>query len=114
MLRMRFIISLMVALSVVLLPILGSAAYAASISSPSKSVEVAMSSHDCCEDGIPAGALMHDCQAAAGCASKCFNFYAPLPPAIAHRPPKLDVQPSLVIESLHSLHSSGPFRPPRA
>jgi len=38
---------------------------------------VVASANDCCDDeGMPADHVMKDCQASAGCATKCFNVYA--------------------------------------
>jgi len=54
---------------------------------PSPSNLVA-SAHDCCDhDGMPVDNAMKDCQAAAGCAAKCFSVCGVVfSSAIIHRP----------------------------
>src|SRR5260370_12732167 len=67
----RSVIALVVALSVAMLPAAGGIAAPEEIPSAS---ELATSAHDCCDhDGMPADNVMKDCQAAAGCAAKCFS-----------------------------------------
>ena len=113
MLRIRFITTLIVALSVTLSPVVGNMAMAGSIAVPAKSVEIS-ASHDCCDqDGVPAGNAMADCQAAAGCASKCFSLYGPLHPGMTFHPALPDIEVSSIGESLNSQGAVPPFRPPR-
>ena len=113
MLRMRFITTLVVALSVALLPFVSNMVMASSIAVPSKLVQ-ASTSHDCCDpDDAPLGNPMADCQAAAGCTSKCFSLYGPLGSGIGFQPALPEIEPSSISEPLHSRAAAPPFRPPR-
>jgi len=111
MVGMRTIIVFLVALSVAMLPLGGSIAAPGDISSNSK---LAASAHDCCDhDGVPVDNTMKDCQAAAGCASKCFSLYDPMFSNPLIHPPVIRADVSLLTETFCSQESSPPFRPPR-
>ena len=113
MMQMRIITTLVVALSVALSPFVSNMAMASTIAVPSTSVEIS-ASHQCCDqEGVPGGKAMADCQAAAGCASKCFSLYGPLHSGMAFSVVLPEIEPSFISESVHSQGAVPPFRPPR-
>jgi hypothetical protein len=73
-----------------------------------------LTAHDCCDDAsMPMKDMSHDCQAAAGCAAKCFSVYA-LPTFQSVSPPVPSApQPPLATDRLAERFGSPPFRPPR-
>jgi hypothetical protein len=76
---------------------------------------VVASSHDCCDhQSIPADHMMKGCNASAGCAAKCFNFYALLFSGVAIPSPIGGTQSHFVSKPCISQTASPPFRPPRA
>jgi len=111
MVSMRAIIIFVVALSVVMLPVSGGIAAPEAIPSTSKSVT---SAHDCCDhDGMPTDNVMKDCQAAAGCASKCFGLFGMVFPSPMTHPAVSGVEVSFASKPFRSQAGSPPFRPPR-
>src|SRR2546429_8326353 len=63
-------------------------AFAVPSDEPTVSEVVVASAHDCCDQSMPADHAMKDCQAAAGCTAKCFNFYALVFSGVAGSPPR--------------------------
>jgi len=114
---MRTIIVFVLAFSVAMLPMAGGTV-AATASDRATVAEVAelavVSTHNCCEhDGMPTAPTMNDCQAGAGCASKCFSLFHSLffPKLLA--PPQTETELSFAMKSFYSQASNPPFRPPR-
>jgi hypothetical protein len=108
----RTILAFLIALSVATLPAAGALGLG---SKPAMaSMNPVLTEHDCCDDsGMPMIDMTKDCQAAAGCAAKCFSVYGlsswegvfgPLPSA---------PEPLLVASGLPQLLGMPPFRPPR-
>lgn len=111
MVSMRVIVALLVALSVAMLPVAGGIAAPASVPSNSKLVT---SAHDCCDhDGMPSDDMTKDCQAAAGCASKCFSLYDGMFASPVPHPPVTRAKASFGTEPFRSQEGNPPFRPPR-
>jgi hypothetical protein len=108
----RTILTFLVALSLAMAPVAG--AFAMQTDEVTASNLVVASAHDCCDDeGMPADHVMKDCQASAGCAAKCFSFYA-LEFSSATFPSSIGGTKSyFVSNALCSQTSSPPFRPPR-
>ncbi len=108
----RTILAFVIAFSVAILPAAG--AFALGSKPAMSSTNLVFTEHDCCDDdGMPMTDMTKDCQAAAGCAAKCFNVYGlsswegvlgPLPSA---------PEPLLVASGLPQLFGMPPFRPPR-
>jgi hypothetical protein len=108
----RIILAFFVALSLAALPMAG--AFAMPIDEPTASEEVVASTHDCCDhEGMPADHAMKECQASAGCAAKCFNFYAVVFSDATIRAPTGGTQSPFVSKPFHSQSASPPYRPPR-
>lgn len=108
----RTILTFLVALSLAMVPVAG--AFAVPKDEVAASNEAVSSSHDCCDgEGMPTGHVMKECQASAGCAAKCFNFYgvefsgALLPSPIG------GTKPLFASDPIYSRTTSPPFRPPR-
>jgi hypothetical protein len=57
--------------------------------------------------------VMKECQAAAGCVAKCFNFFAVALSAATIDPPTGGMASPFASDQLVSQTSSPPFRPPR-
>jgi hypothetical protein len=75
---------------------------------------VVASAHDCCDhESMPADHVMKECQAAAGCTAKCFNFYAVVFSGVAIPSPIGGTESHFVSHAFHSETASPPFRPPR-
>lgn len=111
--KARIIVAVLVVLSVVLPPMAGNMAFATTHASPSEGVGVS-ASHDCCDsDGMPAGDPMANCQAAAGCAAKCFSMYCPVDSAISFEKVLPHIALAFMAESLLSQSAIPLFRPPR-
>src|SRR6266568_1331641 len=71
----RTILTFLVALSLAMAP--GAGAFAMQKDEVTASNVVVASAHDCCDDeGMPADHVMKDCQASAGCATKCLTSMA--------------------------------------
>lgn len=108
----RAILTFVVALSLSMAPLAG--AFAVPKDEPAVSDMVVASAHDCCDhESMPADHAMKDCQAAAGCTAKCFNFYALVFSGVAVPPPSGGMESRFVSHPFHSETASPPFRPPR-
>jgi len=111
MVAIRAIIVLLVAFSVAMLPVAAGIAAPEGTHSTSKLVT---SAHDCCDhDGMPVDNVIKDCQAAAGCASKCFSVCGVVFSSAIIHPPVTGAEPSFVTKNFRSQTGSPPFRPPR-
>src|SRR5262245_38893344 len=76
---------------------------------------VVASSHDCCDhQSIPADHMMKECHASAGCAAKCFNFYALVFSGVAIPSPTGGTESHFASNPFCSQTASPPYRPPRA
>ena len=107
----RTILALLICVSVAMLPVAGGIAAPADASSIS---EVMISAHDCCDhDGMPVDKMIKDCQAAAGCASKCFSLYGVIVSSPITHLPVIAADDSLVTKTFRPQIGSLPFRPPR-
>src|SRR5712691_1729507 len=107
----RTIFALLICVSVAMLPVAGGIAAPADASSIS---EVVISAHDCCDhDGMPVDKMMKDCQAAAGCASKCFSLCGVVFSSPMTHPRVTGAEPSFATENFGSQTGNPPFRPPR-
>lgn len=118
----RTILSLLVALSVAMLPIAGATALpATSMDMTSMSAAQAMSEDmaaempDCCpHDSKASDKSTNDCGCVATCVVTSFGLSAPLS-SVFHFPPILaTLAPSPASQPFHSETGSPPFRPPRA
>jgi hypothetical protein len=108
----RTIVTFLVALSLTMAPVAG--AFALQMSELTASTEVVASAHDCCDDeGMPADHMMKDCQASAGCAAKCFSFYALEFSSATFPSPIGGTKSYSASNALWSQTGSPPFRPPR-
>src|SRR5713101_680793 len=108
----RTILAILTALSVAMLPMAG--AFAVPQDEVTASEVVVASAHDCCDgEGMPVGHVMKECQASAGCAAKCFNFYAAVLSRATLRPPIGGTESPFVSNPFCSQTASPPFRPPR-
>jgi hypothetical protein len=108
---MRTIVVFLVALSVAMLPLASGHAAPEAIPSPSNLVA---SAHDCCDhDGMPVDNAMKDCQAAAGCAAKCFSVCGVVFSSAIIHPPLAGHESLVATKNLRSQAVSAPFRPPR-
>ena len=112
MVSVRTIFVLLVALSVAMLPVAGGIAAPGEIPSAS---ELATSAHDCCDhDGMPADNVMKDCQAAAGCAAKCFSVCGMIVSSPLSHPQVTGAEPFFETKTFRPQAGIAPFRPPRA
>jgi len=112
MVRLRTVFITLVARSVALLPVAG--AVAVPMDEMTVSDEVVASAHDCCDhEGMPADHLIKECQASAGCASKCFSLYDPMFSSPMIHPPVAGAEPSFATKAFRSQEGNPPFRPPR-
>ena len=108
----RTILTFLVALSLAALPLAG--ALAVPSDEPMISDIVVASAHDCCDhESMPADHVMKDCQASAGCTTKCFNFYAVVFSGVAIPSPIGGTESRFVSKPFYSLTASPPYRPPR-
>jgi hypothetical protein len=108
----RTILTLLVALSLAMAPVAG--AFAMQKDAMTASNEVAASAHDCCDsEGMPADHVMKDCQASAGCATKCFNVYGDAFSSATIVPSIGGTEAPFVSKPFYSQTASPPFRPPR-
>ena len=108
----RTILACLVALSLAMLPIAG--AFAVQKDEAATSELVVASAHDCCDhEGMPADHAMKDCQAAAGCFGKCFNFCAVTISSATIQPPIGGMEFVFVSKTFVSPTGAPPFRPPR-
>ena len=111
----RIMFVLLIGLSVAMLPVGSGISALGSVSTPQAAKSVEASPHDCCDhDDMPVGNMLKDCQAAAGCTSKCVSLYAEafLNP-VAH-PPAPALECSFAVDTFHSEEGCPPFRPPRS
>jgi hypothetical protein len=107
----RTILTFVLAFSVAVLPIGGG--MTSSAAAPEVS-EVTTSAHDCCDhDEMPIN-KMKDCQATAGCVTKCFSVCGVVWSIPIAHPPLTGAELPFVAEAYHSQSASAPFRPPRA
>jgi hypothetical protein len=74
---------------------------------------VVASAHDCCHQSMPAGHLMKECHASAGCTAKWFSFVALVFSGLAVPSPIGGTESRFVSNPFHSETASPPFRPPR-
>ena len=110
--RLRTIFVLLVIGSVAMLPVAG--AVAIPNDEIAVSDEVVVSAHDCCDhEGMPAGTMMKDCQAAAGCTAKCFSVCGVMFSSPMIHPPVTGAEPSFATKTFRSQEGNPPFRPPR-
>jgi hypothetical protein len=109
---LRTILAFLIALSVATLPLAGGLALA---SKPAvASMNPVLTEHDCCDDdSMPMKHMSHDCQAAAGCAAKCFSVYGLSCWEGVSAPVPSSPQPLLVTDGLPQVFANPPFRPPR-
>lgn len=108
----RTILTFLVTLSLAVVPVGGGFAVDTDELAAANEV-VASSSHDCCDEGTPAGPMMKECQASAGCAAKCFNIYA-LEFSEAMLPSPIGgTKLFFASDPIYSRTTSPPFRPPR-
>ena len=108
----RTILAFLVALSLAMLPM--ARAFVASGDEAMASEVMVASAHDCCDhQSMPADHVMKECQAAAGCTAKCFNFYAVVFSGVAIPSPIGGTESHFVSHAFHSETASPPFRPPR-
>ena len=109
----RTILTFLVALSLAMVPVASAfAVYKDVVTAPHE--QAATSSHDCCDgDEMPADHGMNQCQAAAGCAAKCFSFYAVEFSTAALPLPNGGTKSRFANDPIHSRTLSPPFRPPR-
>jgi hypothetical protein len=108
---MRATVAFLVAFSVAALPLAGGRVAPDAIASPAISVT---SAHDCCDhDGMPGDDVMKDCQAAAGCAAKCFSVCGVFFSSAIIHPPLAGHEFPVATKNLRSQTGSAPFRPPR-
>ena len=108
----RTILTFLVALSLAMAPAAG--AFAMQKDEVTASNVVVASANDCCDDeGMPADHVMKDCQASAGCATKCFNVYGELFSSATIVPPIGGTEAPFVSKPFYSQTTSPPFRPPR-
>jgi len=108
----RTILTFLVALSLAAAPLAG--AFAVPSDEPTASDVMVASAHDCCDhESMPADHVMKDCQASAGCTTKCFNFYAVVFSGVAIPSPIGGTESHFVSHAFHSETASPPFRPPR-
>jgi hypothetical protein len=106
----RTIVVFVLAFSVAVLPVGGG--IAAPAAAPAAS-ELMASTHDCCDhDEMPIN-KMKDCQAAAGCVTKCFSVCGVVWSSPIAHPPLTGPALPFVAEAYHSQSASPPFRPPR-
>ena len=83
--------------------------------SPQTSKTPQLSAADCCDhDGMPVDPMNNNCQAAAGCAAKCFSLYGVMFSGIVLAPEFGQPKPLMASQSLDSQTGTPPFRPPRA
>lgn len=111
--KWRAFVAVIVALSVALPPMLGNAAFATNVAPATDQVAISPS-HDCCDqDDMPTGMPMANCQAAAGCAAKCFSLYGPVDAAVSLGAAVAEMAPPLIPQIFRPQSAALPFRPPR-
>jgi hypothetical protein len=106
----RTLLTFFVALSLAMLPMAG--AFAVPKHEVTTSEVVVTSAHDCCDES-PAGPMVKECQASAGCFAKCFNFFAVMFSGATIPPPISGAVSPFASEPFCSQTASPPFRPPR-
>ncbi len=108
----RTILAILIALSLAVLPM--ARAFALPKGEVAASELVVASAHDCCDhEGMPAEHGSKECQAAAGCFAKCFNFGAVEISGATVHPPAGGTESIFVDKNFLSPTGSPPFRPPR-
>jgi hypothetical protein len=109
----RTIVTLLIALSVAMLPAAGSAGV--SVRSPEEAgISLMEDMPDCCpQKGNPCEKAMDDCGAMATCAFKCFSF-ADTSAGIIFPSTFAKIVASFTANPFSSQACSPPFRPPRA
>ena len=108
----RVILVVLMAVSLATLPMAG--AFAVPDDEPMASEVVVASAHDCCDhESMPADHMMKECQASAGCAAKCFNFYAVTFSGVAIPSLIGGTESRFVSNPFYSQTASPPYRPPR-
>jgi hypothetical protein len=113
----RPILAILVALSLAMAPIAG--ALAMPVSATLDSIVIASelavtSAHDCCDqDGIPANRMVKDCQASAGCFSKCFSFFGVIFSDSGDQPYLGRAEPPFLAKTFRSQTIHPPIPPPR-
>lgn len=117
----RTILAFLIALSLATLPI---AAAAVQRQEATAANSVVSSAHDCCDhigmlanqvdhDRMPADDAMNECQAAAGCYAKCFDFYGVALSSATIHPLLAGMDSIFVSHTFSPPTGSPPFRPPR-
>ena len=110
--RIRTILILVLSLSVAMLPA-RAGILMLNDGSVQSSDALALTSHGDDHDGTLADQTMKDCQAAAGCASKCFSLYNDMSASPMTYPPVILAEPTLASRTLPCQIGDPPFRPPR-
>src|SRR5215813_13375804 len=109
----RIILTFLVTLSLSMAPLAG--VFAMPQDEPVASEVVVTSGHDCCDrQSMPTSPMPNECQASAGCAAKCFSFYALELSAAALAAPVGGPKSYSASDPVHARATSPPFRPPRA
>ena len=107
----RTIAVMLIAFSVAMGPVAGGIAITDAVVSTTELV--AASTHDCCDhDGMPTS-HKNECQAAAGCFSKCFNFCGVTLSSVVAPLYMGEAEPSPESQTFRSQIGNPPFRPPR-
>jgi hypothetical protein len=108
----RTILAFLVTVSLALVPIIG--AFSMPSDQLTASEPVITSAHHCCDEDTPADHTMKDCQAAAGCFAKCFNFYAEEISGPMIQPANGGKESVFADQAVLSPAGNPPFRPPRS
>jgi len=109
----RTILAFLIAVSVTMLPVAGSAVAGAKSAEMSEMAAIE-DMHDCCaHKANPCDKAMDDCQSMATCALKCFSFSGTSFSSLAFPSPLASVSPSLATDPFYSQTGNPPFRPPR-
>ena len=109
----RTIVAFLVALSLATLPLAG--AFAVPKDEVTAPEVAAVQMHDCCDpEDMPPGSPMKACQASAGCAAKCFSFFAIALAGATIFPLARGTDSLFASDPVRAQSASPPFRPPRA
>jgi len=112
MIGMRTIIVFLLTFSVAMLPMAGG--FVAASETATVSEVAVVSAHNCCDqDGMPTAPTMNDCQAGAGCATKCFSLFNSTIYAKLLVPQRPEAEFSFAMKPFCSQPINPPFRPPR-
>ncbi len=114
----RTILAFLIALSVVMLPAAGGAAFKLKLQDGSEQVGVEMSAvepmDDCCPHmANPCGQAMDDCGSMATCALTCLSFAGGVSSPLVYSLTLATILPLFESGGFRSQTSSPPFRPPR-